>query len=90
MSFVSFSIWQIRLSREQDLRNALVGFLADAEAKLLDADSPFKFYEKMKESLRRRREPSCSTPDAGMWNPRPGRCDPAQTDSVEQFREPTT
>jgi hypothetical protein len=50
MSFVSFSIWQIRLIREQDFRNALVGFLADAETKLLDADSPFKFYEKMKES----------------------------------------
>ena len=50
MSFVSFSIWQIRLIREQDFRNALVGFLAESEAKLLDADTPFKFYEKMKES----------------------------------------
>src|ERR1017187_259567 len=27
MSFVSFSIWQIRVIREQDFRNALVGFL---------------------------------------------------------------
>lgn len=26
MSFVSFSIWQIRLVREQDFRNALIGF----------------------------------------------------------------
>jgi len=50
MSFVSFSIWQIRVIREQDFRHALVGFLAESEAKLLDADSPFKFYEKMKES----------------------------------------
>jgi hypothetical protein len=50
MSFVSFSIWQIRLIREQDFRNALVGFLAESEATLLDADTPFKFYEKMKES----------------------------------------
>jgi hypothetical protein len=50
MSFVSFSIWQVRLIREQDFRNALVGFLAESEAKLLDADTPFKFYEKMKES----------------------------------------
>jgi hypothetical protein len=50
MSFVSFSIWQIRVIREQDFRNALVGFLAESEAKLLDADTPFNFYEKMKES----------------------------------------
>jgi hypothetical protein len=50
MSFVSFSIWQIRLIREQDFRKALIGFLADSEAKLLDADTPFKFYEKLKES----------------------------------------
>jgi hypothetical protein len=50
MTFVSFSIWQIRLIREQDFRKALIGFLADSEAKLLDADTPFKFYEKLKES----------------------------------------
>jgi hypothetical protein len=50
MSFVSFSIWQIRLLREQDFRNALVGFQNDAENSLLEADSPFKFYERLKES----------------------------------------
>ncbi|HLO97168.1 MAG TPA: hypothetical protein VK171_01125 [Fimbriimonas sp.] len=50
MSFVSFSIWQIRLAREQDFKNALVGFQSDAENLLLEADSPFRFYEKMKES----------------------------------------
>ena len=50
MSFVSFSIWQIRLIREQDFKNALVGFQNDSEIKLLDADSPFKFYEMLKES----------------------------------------
>jgi hypothetical protein len=50
MSFVSFSIWQIRLVREQDFKNALVGFQSDSEVKLLDADTPFKFYEKLKES----------------------------------------
>jgi hypothetical protein len=50
MSFVSFSIWQIRLMREQDFRNALVGFQNDAESSLLGADSPFKFYERLKES----------------------------------------
>jgi hypothetical protein len=50
MSFVSFSIWQIRLAREQDFKNALVGFQSESENMLLDADSPFKFYEKLKES----------------------------------------
>lgn len=50
MSFVSFSIWQIRLAREQDFKNALVGFQSDSENMLLEADSPFKFYEKLKES----------------------------------------
>ena len=50
MSFVSFSIWQIRIVREQDFRNALVGFQNDAESSLLEADSPFKFFERLKES----------------------------------------
>ena len=50
MSFVSFSIWQIKLVREQDFRNALVGFELASESKLLDADTPFKFYDRMKES----------------------------------------
>ncbi|PUA17321.1 hypothetical protein [Glaciimonas sp. PCH181] len=50
MSFVSFSIWQIRLVREQDFKNALVGFQSESENTLLDADTPFKFYEKLKES----------------------------------------
>ena len=50
MSFVSFSVWQIRLVREQDFKNALIGFKARAENKLLDADTPFKFYENLQES----------------------------------------
>ena len=50
MSFVSFSIWQIRLVRERDFQHALVGFQSESEVKLLEADSPFKFYEKLKES----------------------------------------
>lgn len=50
MSYISFSIWQIRFVREQDFRNALVGFQNDAENSLLEADSPFKFYERLKES----------------------------------------
>lgn len=50
MSFVSFSIWQIRLAREQDFKNSLIGFQSESEVKLLDADTPFKFYDKLKES----------------------------------------
>lgn len=50
MSFVSFSIWQIRLVREQDFKNALIGFQSDAENKLMEADSPFKYYDQLKES----------------------------------------
>jgi len=50
MSFVSFSIWQIKLVRERDFRHALIGFQSESEAKLLEADSPFKFYDKLKES----------------------------------------
>src|SRR5512137_669730 len=47
MTFVSFSIWQIRLVREQDFKHALIGFQSDAENMLIGADSPFKFYEKL-------------------------------------------
>jgi hypothetical protein len=50
MSYVSFSIWQIRIVREQDFKNAMVGFIKDAETDLLEADSPFKFYERLRES----------------------------------------
>jgi hypothetical protein len=50
MSYVSFSIWQIRLVREQDFRSALVGFQSDSEIKLLNAASPFLFYEQLKET----------------------------------------
>lgn len=50
MSFVSFSIWQIRLAREHDFKNALVGFQSESEAKMLEADTPFKFYEQLRES----------------------------------------
>jgi hypothetical protein len=50
MSYVSFSIWQIRLARHQAFRFALVGFQNESENDLLAADSPFKFYEKLKES----------------------------------------
>jgi hypothetical protein len=50
MSFVSFSIWQIHLVRERDFKFALVGFQKDPENDILKADSPFRFYEQLKES----------------------------------------
>ena len=49
MSFVSFAIWQIRLVRELDFKKALIGY-PESESWLLDADTPFKFYERLKES----------------------------------------
>lgn len=50
MSFVSFSIWQIRLVRERDFKFALVGFQNEPENKILNAVNPFQFYEQLKES----------------------------------------
>lgn len=50
MSFVSFSIWQIRLARPDAFHMAMVGFRAEDEGKITDCDSPFKFYDKLKES----------------------------------------
>ena len=50
MSYISFSIWQIRLIREDDFKKALIGFQKDSENKLLKADNPFKFYDRLKES----------------------------------------
>jgi hypothetical protein len=50
MSFVSFAIWQIRLVRELDFKHALIGFQLESENALLDADTPFRFYEKLKEA----------------------------------------
>jgi hypothetical protein len=50
MSFVSFSLWRIRHVREQDFKNALIGFQSPKEADLLNANTPFKFFEKLKEA----------------------------------------
>lgn len=50
MSFVSFSIWQIRLARPDAFHMAMVGFRAEDEGKITECDSPFKFYERLKES----------------------------------------
>jgi len=50
MSFVSFSIWQIRLARPELFAMAMVGFRSDEEGSLMDCESPFKFYDRLKES----------------------------------------
>jgi hypothetical protein len=50
MSFISFSIWQIRIARQSQFELAMVGFQNDTEAALLSCDNPFKFYERLKES----------------------------------------
>ncbi|MBY5558955.1 hypothetical protein [Rhizobium leguminosarum] len=50
MSFVSFSIWQIRLARPEQFAMAMVGFRSEDEGKLMAYDSPFKFYDKLKEA----------------------------------------
>ena len=50
MSFVSFSIWQIRLARPDQFAMAMVGFRKEEESKLKDCNSPFKFYDRLKES----------------------------------------
>jgi hypothetical protein len=50
MSFVSFSIWEIRLVRDKEFHHALIGFQSETEKDLLAADTPFKFYDRLKES----------------------------------------
>ncbi|MFC4671971.1 hypothetical protein ACFO5X_25710 [Seohaeicola nanhaiensis] len=50
MSFVSFSIWQIRLAKPEQFAMAMVGFRSDEEGSLMDCESPFKFYDRLKES----------------------------------------
>lgn len=50
MSFVSFSVWQIRLARPEPFAMAMVGFRSEEEGSLKDCDSPFKFYDRLKES----------------------------------------
>ncbi|MBE7733271.1 hypothetical protein [Devosia faecipullorum] len=49
MSFVSFSIWQIRLARPLPFAMAMVGF-DKSESALMACESPFKFYDQLKES----------------------------------------
>jgi len=50
MSFISFSIWEIRLVREKEFQHALIGFRSEMENELLAAATPFKFYDRLKEA----------------------------------------
>jgi hypothetical protein len=50
MSFACFSVWQIRVARKDDFNKAMVGFQNDIENKLANADTPFKFFEHLKEA----------------------------------------
>ena len=50
MSFVSFSIWQIKLARREQFAMSMVGFRPDEESSLMECESPFKFYDRLKES----------------------------------------
>lgn len=49
MSFVSFSIWQIKLARPKLFSNAMVGFSKESEGDLIACDNPFKFYDRLTE-----------------------------------------
>ncbi len=50
MSYVCFAVWCIRAARKADFEKAMVGFQNEVENKLFKADSPFKFYEQLKEA----------------------------------------
>lgn len=45
MSFVYFSVWQIKNSRPDDFAKSLIGFSKDDEKELLDASNPFTFWK---------------------------------------------
>lgn len=49
MSFVSFSVWQVRLARPEQFAMAMVGF-DKSESALIACESPFKFYDQLRES----------------------------------------
>lgn len=50
MSYICFAVWRIRAARRLDFEKAMVGFQSETENKLYKADSPFQFYEHLKES----------------------------------------
>lgn len=50
MSFAYFSVWQIRTVRRADFEKAMIGFQNDVENRLAAADTPFKFFEHLKEA----------------------------------------
>src|SRR5439155_23712230 len=69
MSFVSFSVWQIRAVRQIDFDKALIGFFLTSEKGLLHADTPFKFFENLKEPqlFRFLKLIGCSTEQVGEF-----------------------
>ena len=50
MSYICFAVWRIRAARRTDFEKAMVGFQSEVENKLYKADSPFQFYEHLKET----------------------------------------
>lgn len=50
MSCICFAVWRIRAGRRADFEKAMVGFQSEIENKLFKVDSPFQFYEHLKES----------------------------------------
>src|SRR3989304_2793284 len=53
MSFVYFNIWQIGRTRLDDFKMAMVGFNKDLEKELLEATSPFTFWQVNESSVLR-------------------------------------
>lgn len=50
MSYICFAVWRIRAARRADFEKAMVGFQSEIENKLYKAESPFQFFEHVKES----------------------------------------
>ena len=44
MSYIAFSVWQIRTIKKEDFKKAMIGFQTEMENHLLNTDSPFKFF----------------------------------------------
>ena len=49
MSFATFTVWKIRVTREADFKNALIGFNRDRENCILRSDSPFSLLQNIRE-----------------------------------------
>lgn len=68
MSFVYFSIWQIRQTEPKDFAMGLIGFDKNVEKKLLEATSPFVFsIEKERTILRLLKLIACDNSQIGTY-----------------------